>query len=84
MPGVRKRSAVLSLLLLALVALSASPAVARKPAPRPTDFAVGVTTLRFDNQGRTLDTTVYYPATGRASTLAVVNAPRRRSGVRTR
>jgi dienelactone hydrolase len=75
-PGVRKRAAVLGLLLLALVALSASPAVATKPAPRPTDFAVGFTTVRFDNQGRTLDTTVYYPATGRASTLTVLNAPR--------
>jgi predicted dienelactone hydrolase len=32
--------------------------------------------LSFDNQGRTVDTTVYYPATGRATTLAVENAPR--------
>jgi fermentation-respiration switch protein FrsA (DUF1100 family) len=74
-PGV-KRSAMFGSLLLAVFTLSASPAVARKASPRPIEFAVGTTTLSFDNQGRTVATTVYYPATGRATTLAVENAPR--------
>ena len=77
-PGVKRRSAVLGLLVAAVLASSASPslAAAEKAPKRPTDFAVGTTTLKFDNQGRTVTTTVYYPATGRATTLSIEDAPR--------
>ena len=84
MPCVRTRAAVLGLLLLAGVGLSASPGAARTTPKRPLEFAVGTTTLHFDNQGRSLATTVYYPATGRASTLAIDGAPARPNGVRSR
>jgi fermentation-respiration switch protein FrsA (DUF1100 family) len=75
-PCVRTRAAVLGLLLLAGTALSVSPAVARNTPKRPIEFSVGTTTLHFDNEGRSLATTVYYPATGRASTLSIEGAPR--------
>ena len=45
-------------------------------AKRPLLFAVGTNTLRFDNEGRNLAVTVYYPAKGRATTLDVEHAPR--------
>jgi fermentation-respiration switch protein FrsA (DUF1100 family) len=76
-PGVKRRAAVLGLLVAAVLALSAGPSLAAaKPPPRPTLFAVGTTTVKFDNQGRSVATTVYYPATGRASTLSIDGAPR--------
>jgi fermentation-respiration switch protein FrsA (DUF1100 family) len=71
-----KRVAMLGLVLLAVLAVGASPSFAKKTAKRPLLFGVGTTTLHFDNEGRTLDATVYYPAKGRASTLDVENAPR--------
>jgi fermentation-respiration switch protein FrsA (DUF1100 family) len=68
---------MLGLLLLAGFALSTAPAAAARTAPkRPIEFPVGTTTLHFDNEGRSLATTVYYPATGRASTLSIDGAPR--------
>ncbi len=78
MPGVKRRAAVLGLLVAAVLALSASAslAAAEKAPKRPTLFAVGTSTVKFDNQGRSVTTTVYYPATGRASTLSIDGAPR--------
>jgi fermentation-respiration switch protein FrsA (DUF1100 family) len=71
-----KRVAVFGLVLLAVLAVGAGPSFAKQTAKRPVLFAVGTTTLHFDNEGRTLDATVYYPAKGRATTLDVENAPR--------
>ena len=77
MPGVKRRAAVLGLLMSAVLALSAEPSLAAEKAPpRPSLFAVGTTNVEFDNQGRSVATTVYYPATGRATTLSISNAPR--------
>ena len=77
MPGVKRRAAVLGLLVSAVLALSASPSLAAaEGATRPTLFAVGTTSVKFDNQGRSVATTVYYPATGRATTLSIDGAPR--------
>ena len=69
---------MLGLLVAAVLALSASPslAAAEKAPKRPTLFTVGTSTVNFDNQGRSVTTTVYYPATGRASTLSIDGAPR--------
>ena len=77
---------LMAAVLMLISTLGASPATAATKAPkRPTDFAVGTTTLKFDNQGRTVTTTVYYPATGRPSTLAIEDAPRATpNGARTR
>jgi fermentation-respiration switch protein FrsA (DUF1100 family) len=71
-----KRSAVLGLLFLAVLTVGVGPSAAKQTAKRPLLFAVGTTTLHFDNEGRTLDATVYYPAKGRATTLDIENAPR--------
>jgi fermentation-respiration switch protein FrsA (DUF1100 family) len=71
-----KRVAVFGLVLLAVLATGVGPSLAKPTAKRPVLFAVGTTTLHFDNEGRTLDATVYYPATGRPTTLDIDNAPR--------
>jgi predicted dienelactone hydrolase len=77
-----KRTAALCLGLLAALASMAGTTTAAAGAERaaaerrPTDFAVGKTMVQFDDQGRTITATVYYPAAGRATTLAVQNAPR--------
>jgi predicted dienelactone hydrolase len=71
-----KRVAVFGLVLLAVLPICASASFAKQTAKRPLLFAVGTTTLHFDNEGRTLDATVYYPAKGRATTLDIENAPR--------
>jgi fermentation-respiration switch protein FrsA (DUF1100 family) len=68
--------------LLALTALSwclvptAAGAAAAKDEPRPAEFAVGVTKQTYEDAGREVDVTVYYPAAGRATTLEVTDAPR--------
>src|SRR5262245_58449568 len=67
---------VVAIAATCMVASTASASAARKQALRPTEFAVGVTTLRFDDAGREVTATVYYPAAGRPSPLQVVNAPR--------
>src|SRR5262245_42113958 len=76
-----KRIAALGLALLAALTAIATTADAassgeRTPARRPVDFAVGKTTVQYDNQGRTVTVVVYYPAAGRATTLEVQDAPR--------
>ena len=67
-------------LLAAFAAVASTSAVtssAQGAASRPpTDFAVGRTTVAYDDHGRTITATVYYPATGRATTLEVEDAPR--------
>jgi predicted dienelactone hydrolase len=78
-----KRTAALGLVMLAALAAvggnaptaSGAERAQRATAPRPTDFAVGKTTVRYDPQGRTVTATVFYPATGRATTLEVEDAP---------
>jgi dienelactone hydrolase len=70
-----RRGVVLALVVAIATAFSAtSAAAAAKQVPRPTEFRVGVTTLQFDNAGRELTATVYYPASGRTSPVQVVDA----------
>ncbi|HXY92086.1 MAG TPA: dienelactone hydrolase family protein [Acidimicrobiia bacterium] len=76
-----RRAAALGLVVCALItaALTAAPtagAATPKHARRPLEFAVGVTTQRFDNEGRSISATVYYPATGRAAPFVIDDAPR--------
>ncbi len=67
---------MLGLVFLSVLTVGASSSAAKDTAKRPVLFAVGTTTLHFDNEGRTLDATVYYPAKGRATTLDIDNARR--------
>jgi predicted dienelactone hydrolase len=76
-----KRIAALFLAMLAaLVTVGGTAPTAsgaeRAAAPRPTDFAVGRSTVEYAAQGRTVTATVFYPASGRATTLEVEDAPR--------
>ena len=72
-----KRVAAAGLLAVAVwVGTSQAVGAATHPAVRPARFAVGTTILRFDNQGRSVVATVFYPATGRATPLEVEDAPR--------
>ena len=70
-----RRGGAVGLLLLAVVAIT-EPAAARTTAHRPLLFAVGTTSLHYDEQGVTLHVTVYYPAQGRPTPLDVDNARR--------
>jgi fermentation-respiration switch protein FrsA (DUF1100 family) len=72
-----KRVAAAGLVAVAVwVGTSQVAGAAARPAVRPARFAVGTTILRFDDQGRSVVATVYYPATGRATPLEVDDAPR--------
>jgi predicted dienelactone hydrolase len=75
-----KRAAVSSLLAVTTLAGCVVPAAtataAQEDEPRPTEFAVGVTKQTYEDAGREVDVTVYYPAAGRATTLEVTDAPR--------
>jgi predicted dienelactone hydrolase len=72
-----KRAAVSGLLALATLTWCTVPATAaQKDEPRPTEFAVGVTRQTYEDAGREVAVTVYYPAAGRATTLEVTDAPR--------
>jgi fermentation-respiration switch protein FrsA (DUF1100 family) len=72
----RRAGAVGLLAVVVLLATSQTADAATRPAVRPPRLAVGTTILRFDNQGRSVVATVYYPATGRATPLDVEDAPR--------
>jgi len=72
----RRVVAVGLLVAAAWVAAGQTAGAASHRAVRPARFAVGTTILRFDDQGHSVVATVYYPATGRATPLEVVDAPR--------
>jgi fermentation-respiration switch protein FrsA (DUF1100 family) len=72
----RRAAAVGLLAVAAWMATSSAAGAATRPAVRPTRFAVGTTILRFDDHGRSVVATVYYPAVGRATPLEVEDAPR--------
>jgi predicted dienelactone hydrolase len=79
--AIMKRIAALGLVMLAALALVAGTAsiasgADRAVGRRPANFAVGRTTVQYDDQGRTITATVFYPATGRATILDVEDAPR--------
>jgi fermentation-respiration switch protein FrsA (DUF1100 family) len=73
-----KRSTVFGLVFVAALATFTLPArgTEKTVTRRPTTFAVGTTTVHFDNRGRTVTATIYYPAKGRATPLEVEGAPR--------
>jgi dienelactone hydrolase len=76
----KRIGAVGAAFLAVLTALSAAvgPASAgtRTKATPPLNYAVGRTVVQYDDNGRTITTTIFYPATGRATTVEVENAPR--------
>jgi predicted dienelactone hydrolase len=75
-----KRAALAGLTALVALAWCAVPAeaasAAKKGETRPTEFAVGVSKQTYEDAGRPVDVTVYYPAVGRPTTLEVTDAPR--------
>jgi len=70
------RRGAAGLLFLALVVAADPASAARTTVHRPAEFAVGTTSLRYDQQGTPLEVTVYYPARGRATPLDVEGARR--------
>ena len=75
-----KRAALAGFVAFVALAWCAVPAdaagAAKKAEPRPTEFAVGVSKQTYEDAGRQVDVTVYYPAAGRPTTLEVADAPR--------
>jgi predicted dienelactone hydrolase len=67
---------LVALVALACCSLPGATAAAQKDERRPAEFAVGVSKQTYEDAGRQVDVTVYYPAAGRPTTLEVTDAPR--------